>query len=240
MQILYLNSVQCTPSFSHTSMSHLFFAVRVIKLKLLRVFQERCRTKAPSTSLSPTCWLAFSTPVRTSEQRVSHSSGTNTQTDGFEEKLIQLIRIIKINGKMWCEPMCCFLSEPWCTLEIWNLKGERHRLRWRVESTACTGTETSTHTQIHAAMSLAVFVFHRLKDSHQSHTLAPGCSSAKWTFCFEASCVYPEPQECFYFFFFFVLQLRETTLLRRTHLISLKRKNPSSRHCIQWDYSPHS
>lgn len=69
--------------------------------------------------------------------------------------------------------MCFFLSEPWCTLEIWNLKGGRHRPKWRVESTACTGTETSTHTQIHAAKPLTVFVFHRLKGSHEFHTLPP-------------------------------------------------------------------
>lgn len=73
--------------FSHISVPHLvlgffFFTVRVIKSKLLRVFLEQCRTKAPSTSLSPTCWLAFSTPVRTSEQRASHSSGEkHTQMD---------------------------------------------------------------------------------------------------------------------------------------------------------------
>lgn len=33
-------------------------------------------------------------------------------------------------------------------------------------------------------------------------------------------------------FFFFLLQLWETTVLRRTHSISLKRKSPSSRRCL--------
>lgn len=180
---------------SHTSLPHLFFTVRVIKLKLLRVFLEQCKTKAPSTSLSPTCWPAFSTPARTLEQRVSHSSGTNARTDGFEEKLIPLIGIIKINGKIWCEPICFFPSEPWCTLEIWNLKGERHRLRWRVESTAYIGMEASRRTQIQATHCF------RLPPSQRftlvSH-LAPGCSSTTWT-CFEASWAHPDPQECFFF-----------------------------------------
>lgn len=137
-------TVCISPPFSYTSVSYLIFTVKVIKLKLLKVFLEQCRTKAPSTSLSPTCWLAFSTPVRTLEQRVSHSSGTNTHKDGFEEKLIQGIWII--NGKIEHQLMCFFLTEPWCTLEIWNLKGEQHQLRWRVGSTACTGMETSTRT----------------------------------------------------------------------------------------------
>lgn len=86
----YLHSVHPPPPpFSYTSVSYLIFTVKVIKLKLLKEFLERCRTKAPSTSLSPTCWLAFSTPARTSEQRVSRISGTNTHNDGCEEKRIQ-------------------------------------------------------------------------------------------------------------------------------------------------------
>ncbi|MEQ2164935.1 hypothetical protein GOODEAATRI_011855, partial [Goodea atripinnis] len=48
--------------------------MRVTRSKLLKASLELCRTKAPSTSLSPTCWLAFSTPAKTSVPKASRSS----------------------------------------------------------------------------------------------------------------------------------------------------------------------
>lgn len=51
--------------------------VKVTRSKLLRVFRELCRIKAPSTSLFRTCWLASNTPARISAPRVSLSSGTH-------------------------------------------------------------------------------------------------------------------------------------------------------------------
>lgn len=66
---------------------------------------------------------------------------------------------------------CCVSAEPWCTLEIWNLKRGRHQLKWRAESTACTGTHTQIHTMQHktGVSSLQIhivlfsFIFHCLK-----------------------------------------------------------------------------
>lgn len=76
-------SAPLTPSYHSLFLPPLPFTVRATRLKLLKVFLERCRTKAPSTSLFPTCWLAFSTPVRTLEPKASHSSGKNMQTDSW-------------------------------------------------------------------------------------------------------------------------------------------------------------
>jgi len=71
----------CVKRATKPNLLNLFFSpftVRAIRLKWLRVSLEQCRTKVPSTSLSPTCWLAFSTRVKTSGPKASRSSGKKT------------------------------------------------------------------------------------------------------------------------------------------------------------------